>query len=90
MAIGAAAADVSRMIVREGMLPVAIGMAIGLAASPGVNRLLRSQLVGVSPYDPLTMAAAPALLFVVGWLACQIPARQAVKVDPAVALRHDG
>ena len=89
MAIGAAAKDVGRMVLREGMLPVAMGMLLGLAASFAVNRILQSQLVGVSPYDPMTMAGAPVVLIVVALLACQIPARRAMAVDPAVALRHD-
>ena len=89
MAIGAAAADVREDDLRDGMWPVAIGMILGLAASLAVNRILQSQLVGVSPYDPVTMAAAPAILILVALLACQIPARRAMNVDPAVALRHD-
>ena len=52
MAIGAAAGHIRRMVLRDGMLPVAIGMMVGLAASFAVNRILQSQLVGVSPYDP--------------------------------------
>ena len=89
MAIGAAAKDIRRMVLREGMLPVAIGMILGLAASLAVNRILQSQLVGVSPYDPATMASAPVLLIVVALLACQIPARRAMHVDPVVALRQE-
>ncbi len=89
MAIGAAAGDIRRMILRDGMSPVAIGLILGLAASFAVNRILQSQLVGVSPYDPVTMAGAPVVLILVALLACQIPARRAMHVDPAVALRHE-
>lgn len=89
MAIGAAAEDIRRLIFREGMTPVAAGLLVGLAAALGLNRILESQLVGVTPYDPLTMAAAPSLLIVVALLGCRIPARRAMRVDPAVALRHD-
>jgi putative ABC transport system permease protein len=89
MAIGAAAGDIRGMVLRNGMLPVAIGMILGLAASLAVNRILRSQLVGVSPYDPITMAGAPVVLILVALLACLIPARRAMNVDPAVALRHE-
>jgi putative ABC transport system permease protein len=89
MAIGAAAADISRMILREGMAPAAAGVIAGLAGSFAVNRVLQSQLVGVSPYDPITMAAAPLFLLVVALAACQIPARRAMHVDPVVALRHE-
>jgi ABC-type lipoprotein release transport system permease subunit len=77
------------MIMREGMRPVAIGLLAGLVASAGANRLLQSQLVGISPYDPLTMTAAPLVLVAVALIGCQIPARRAMHVDPVVALRHE-
>jgi putative ABC transport system permease protein len=89
IALGAASHDIRRLIFREGMRPVALGLILGLAVSLAVNRLLQSQLVGVSPYDPVTLATAPAVLILVALLACQIPSRRAVRVDPAVALRHD-
>jgi putative ABC transport system permease protein len=89
MAIGAAAKDIRRMVLGEGMAPVAVGMTLGLAASFAVNRILQSQLVGVSPYDPLTMTGAPLVLTLLALLACQIPARRAMQVDPIVALRHE-
>lgn len=89
VAIGAAMADVRRMVLREGMQPVGIGVAGGLAASLAVNRLLQSQLVGLSPYDPATLATAPFALIVVAWAACYVPARRAVRVDPVVALRSE-
>jgi ABC-type lipoprotein release transport system permease subunit len=71
------------------MGPVALGLMVGFAASLSVNRILQSQLVGVSPYDPVTLAMAPTVLILVALLACQIPSRRAMRVDPAVALRHD-
>ena len=89
MAIGATAANIRRMILRDGLIPVAAGILLGLAAALAVNRVLQSQLVGVSPYDPVTMGGAPVLLLVVALVACQIPAQRAMNVDPAVALRHD-
>jgi putative ABC transport system permease protein len=89
MAIGAASHDIRRLIFGEGMRPVALGLMVGFAASLGVNRILQSQLVGVSPYDPVTLATAPMVLILVALLACQIPSRRAMRVDPAVALRHD-
>lgn len=89
MAIGARAENIRAMIFREGMLPVAAGTLLGLAASLAVNRVLQSQLVGVSPYDPATIVSAPAILALVALLACGIPARRAMNVDPAIALRHD-
>lgn len=89
MAIGAMARDISRMIVHEGLRPVVFGLAIGLAGAFAVNRLLQSQLVGVGPYDPATMIGAPLVLIAVALLACRIPARRAMRVDPAVSLRHE-
>jgi predicted permease len=89
MAIGAAARDISRMVLREGLRPVGIGMVVGLAASAGVNRVLQSQLIGVSPHDPITIAAAAGILAAVGFVSCQLPARRALRVDPVVALRHE-
>lgn len=89
MAIGAEAGHVRKMVLREGMLPVGIGLILGLAGSVAGNRILQSQLVGVSPYDPVTMTGAPIVLILVALLACLIPARRAMNVDPAVALRHE-
>jgi predicted permease len=89
MAIGAAAHDIRRLIFREGMRPVALGLIAGLTVSLAVNRVLQSQLVGVSPYDPVTLAAAAVVLILIALLACQIPSRRALRVDPAVALRHE-
>jgi putative ABC transport system permease protein len=89
MAIGAAADQVRKMVLREGMLPVAVGLVAGLASSCVVNRILQSQLVGVSPYDIATMTGAPVILIVVAFLACRIPARRAMKTDPAIALRYE-
>lgn len=89
MAIGAAKGDIRGMILRDGIFPVAVGMILGLAVSLGMNRILQSQLVGVSPYDPATMTGAPIILVLVALLASWMPARRAVQVDPVVALRHD-
>jgi putative ABC transport system permease protein len=89
MAIGATHADIRQMVLREGMLPVLFGMTFGLAAAFAVNNILRSQLVGISPHDPVSMAGAPIALILIAVLACIIPARRALSIDPAIALRHD-
>jgi putative ABC transport system permease protein len=89
MAIGAAPQDIRCLIFREGMRPVALGLIVGLTVSLAVNRLLQSQLVGVLPYDPVTLATASLVLILVALLACHIPSRRAMRVDPAVALRHE-
>jgi putative ABC transport system permease protein len=89
MAIGAARRDIARMVMREGMRPVAIGLAVGFLAAAATNRILESQLVGVSPYDPLTFAGGPLVLVGVALMGCRIPVKRATQVDPVVALRHD-
>jgi len=89
MAIGASTYNIRGMIFREGMRPVAVGLMVGLALSLGVNRILQSQLVGVSPYDPVTLSTAPLVLILIALLACHFPSRRAMSIDPAVALRHD-
>ena len=87
IAIGAAARDILRMVLHEGMWPVGVGLVVGLAGSLAVNRVLQTQLVGVSPYDPITMGGAIVGLTVLALIAIQIPARRAARVDPMVALR---
>ena len=89
MAIGAASQHIRALIFREGMRPVALGLFAGLTVSLAVNRVLQSQLVGVSPYDLATLASAPAVLILVALIACQIPSHRALRIDPAVALRDD-
>ena len=89
IAIGAESHDIRRLIVRQGMLPVTLGIVAGLPVSLAVNRILQSQLVGVSPYDATTLLGAPAMLAIVAVLACHVPARRAIHVDPVVALRHE-
>lgn len=88
MALGAKRADVLRMIVRSGLRPVMAGLAIGLVMSTLLGRVLGAQLVGVTAYDPRTLAAAAVLLAMIAAIACWIPARRAARVDPLVALRH--
>jgi putative ABC transport system permease protein len=86
-AMGATRRDIVALVFRQGMFPVGIGLMIGLAGSLAVNRVLQSQLVGVSPYDPTTLIVAIAVLVSSAVLGCWIPARRATKVDPLVALR---
>jgi putative ABC transport system permease protein len=89
MVIGATSWDIRHLVFREGMVPVVLGLAIGAVLSFAVNALLRSQLVGVSPYDPVTLATTPVVLILVTLLACHIPTRRALRMEPATALRHD-
>jgi putative ABC transport system permease protein len=89
MALGARAADVLRLVVREGMAPVVFGAGAGVVASLAATRAIRSLLFGVTPLDPISIAAAPALLAAVALVACYLPARRATRVDPLVALREE-
>lgn len=89
MALGGQRADVMRMVLRLGLQLVAAGLAIGVAASFATNRLLVSQLWNVTPNDPLTFAAGIAIVVAIGALACWVPARRAVRVEPMTALRQD-
>jgi len=89
MALGAQAADVMRLVMRQGLRLVIIGVAIGLLISAAATRVLSAALFGISPTDPLTFGGISLLLGLVAMLACWIPARRATKVDPLVALRHE-
>jgi ABC-type antimicrobial peptide transport system permease subunit len=89
IALGAGKSDVLKMVISQGIKLVLIGVAIGLAGALGLRRLLSGLLYGVKPGDPLTLVAVSALLIAVALLASYIPARQAAKVDPMVAIRQD-
>jgi putative ABC transport system permease protein len=89
MALGARAADVMKLIVKNGMGPVILGLAVGLAGALGLTRLMVSFLFGVTPTDALTFATVSVGLALVALIACCIPARRATKVDPLVALRYE-
>jgi predicted permease len=89
MALGARAPDVVGMVVREGALLAAAGIAVGLLGAWGVSRLMRGTLYGVGPGDPVAFLAAPLLLAGVAVLASWLPARRAARVDPVAALRSD-
>jgi len=77
------------VILKRGFALVAIGIAIGLAGTAAITRLLAAFLFGVTPHDPATIACVVLLFTSVAILACGIPARRAMRVDPMVALRHE-
>jgi putative ABC transport system permease protein len=89
MALGASKTDVMRMVLAQGGRIAAAGVAIGLAASFGLTRLLANLLYSVSSADPLTFAAVSVALILVAMMACYIPARRTLRVDPMIALRYE-
>jgi putative ABC transport system permease protein len=89
MALGAQAIDVLRLVVRQGMNPVILGLVIGLAGTFAVGRLLAAQLYQISANDPFLLGAAAIVLAVAAVLACLLPARRATRIDPIQALRTE-
>jgi putative ABC transport system permease protein len=89
MALGADGGGVLRMILAQGAKIAGAGVVIGLAASLGLTRLMSKLLFSVSAADPLTFAAVAIVLVAVAMLACYIPARRALRVDPIIALRYE-
>ncbi len=89
LALGAQRRDLLRLVVGQGIFLVLIGVAIGIGAAIGVTRFVSSMLYGVHATDPLTFAAVSLLLLGTALLACYIPARRAMKVDPMIALRYE-
>jgi len=89
MALGASRAQVTRLVVGEGLRLCGLGVLLGLAGSVPLTRLLGGVLFGVGPSDPVALASASAALVLVAVLACYIPARRALLVDPMTALRHE-
>ena len=89
MALGARRMDVMKLVVRQGMTLVIVGVAIGVLGAIALTRVMSTLLFGVTAKDPLTFVVVAALLNLVAFVACYLPARRATKVDPLVALRYE-
>ncbi len=89
MALGAQKTDVLKLVATEGMVLAGIGVALGLAASFALTRIIANLLFGVGPTDPLTLIGVSFLLTSVAFFACCIPARRAAKIDPMITLRAE-
>jgi putative ABC transport system permease protein len=89
VALGAESTDVRNMVIAQGMRLAIIGIAIGIASSLGLTRLLEDFLFGVKPWDPLVFTLVPVILAAVAFLAVWLPARRATRIDPVIALRSE-
>jgi predicted permease len=89
MALGAEPRDILRMVLRQSIVVVAIGLAIGLAAAFAGTRAIANLIVGIKPTDPVTFASVVVLLSAIALAACWIPARRATRVSPLTALRYE-
>jgi putative ABC transport system permease protein len=89
MALGARPFDVLKLVVRQGMILALIGVVVGLGGALGLTRVMSSLLFEVRETDPITFLVVAAMLIVIAFIACLVPARRATKVDPLVALRYE-
>ena len=89
MSMGATRSDVLQLVLGRAAALICAGTGLGLAGSMGLVRLIATLLFGTAPLDPLTFAAAPALLAIVALAASYLPAWRATRVDPMVALRYE-
>jgi putative ABC transport system permease protein len=88
-ALGARQSDILRLVTRQALSIIAVGVIAGIAAATALARSMSSFLYGVTPYDKLTYALVPLFLLVVATIACLAPARRAVKLDPVQVLRSN-
>jgi putative ABC transport system permease protein len=89
MALGASPARVLRLMIRRGLLLIGLGIVFGLAAALALTKLMQSLLWGITATDPLTFGAVVMMLATVSLLACYVPARRALTMEPTVVLRHE-
>ncbi|CAN5583694.1 ABC transporter permease [soil metagenome] len=89
MALGAQTADILRLVLRQGMMPVLLGLLVGIAAALGIGKLIAAQLYQTSAYNPILLGGTIAVLGTAALLACLFPARRATLVNPTQALRSE-
>ena len=89
MALGAQPLDVLKLVLGGSMAWTLGGVAVGIAGAMALTRLLGDLLYGVQPSDPLVLGGTAAVLVLVAFAACYLPARRAMKVDPMIALRYE-
>jgi putative ABC transport system permease protein len=89
LALGASRLNILRIVLSQGLVLAIVGAAVGLVCSLIVSHLMASLLYGVRPTDPLTFASVAFFFLGVALLACYLPARRAIRVDPMIALRYE-
>jgi ABC-type antimicrobial peptide transport system permease subunit len=89
LALGANSSDILRLVWKQGVRLVIVGIVVGMIAAWSLTRAMAHMLAGVSPGDPVTYITVTVLMSAVGLLACWIPARRAMRVDPMEALRYE-
>jgi predicted permease len=89
VALGSTRAGILRLVLREGFELVALGLVLGFAGALSLHKAVASEVYGVRPLDPLVLASVMTLLAIVALVACAVPARRAMRVDPMVALRYE-
>jgi ABC-type antimicrobial peptide transport system permease subunit len=89
VALGASKVDILKLMIQQGMIPVAVGLIVGIAGAFALSRFLAGLLYAVSPFDPTTFILTPLFMTFVALLASYIPARRAMNVHPVIALRYE-
>jgi ABC-type antimicrobial peptide transport system permease subunit len=89
IALGAQRSDIMRLVLRNGMMLLVLGVVLGVGGAFSVSRYIQSLLFEVKSTDAMTFAVVPLILALVAFVACYLPARRAMRVDPIIALRFD-